>query len=69
MKDKLISVIAQLERMGNDARQQQKLSRDPKKAFYWLGNSEVSAKAIALIKRTFNQELSAGVVDKNKTIS
>lgn len=63
MKDKILSILRYLEKNSSEYRQQQKVSRDPKKQFYWLGNCEATAKAISLIKRSFVEELRSEDVD------
>ena len=58
MKHKLECVIKELEKWGHTSRQQQKLSRDEKKQWYYLAESNQVAKTIGLLRRTFHQELS-----------
>jgi len=57
MKEKLNYVINQMEKWASVAREQQKLSRDQKKQFFFLSRSNSLAESISLIKRTFYKEL------------
>lgn len=57
LQQKLHNIITQLERWGSDARQQQKVSRDPKKQFFFLSKSNTVSETIGLLKRTFYKEL------------
>ena len=58
MKEKLQEILKELSRWECEARQSQKLSRDENKQWYHLGTGSATAKAIGLIKRKFQSELS-----------
>lgn len=56
---KLQYIIRELEKWGSNAREQQRVSRDEKKQWYHLSESNTCSKVIGLIKQTFHYELSS----------